>query len=192
MVDAAPADVLLAWFTWPAEGQPAPDLPALAAAGVHAVYRAVDGSDARAYARPGADAQAIAQLLPGAVLLRLQSLMQRDGASAEADAPFHYVVATDVVPEHEADFNAWYETEHAPGLAAVPGTVHAARYRSSDAERGSLPRYHACYDLQSPDGLTSAPWLAVRATDWSSRVRPQFRNTHRTMYRRVAGLRSTS
>ena len=29
----------------------------------------------------------------------------------------------------------------------------------------------------------SPEWLAVRATDWSSRVRPAFRNTRRTMFR---------
>lgn len=60
-------------------------------------------------------------------------------------------------------------------MAGVPGTVRAGR----------SPRHHACYGLRTQETLGSPPWLAVRATDWSSRVRPAFRNTKRTMFRRV-------
>ena len=42
---------------------------------------------------------------------------------------FRYVVETDVAPEAEADLNDWYDHEHLAGLAAVPGTVQAWRYR---------------------------------------------------------------
>ncbi len=56
------------------------------------------------------------------------------GASAGLPAPFHYVVETDVLPEHEAEFNRWYDDEHLPGLAAVPGTARASRYRNPDGE----------------------------------------------------------
>jgi hypothetical protein len=31
----------------------------------------------------------------------------------------------DVLPGSEADFDPWYEQEHLPGLASVPGTVRA-------------------------------------------------------------------
>ena len=109
-------------------------------------------------------------------------LVELDGASAGEAAPFQYVVETDVLAECEADFNAWYDREHMPGLAAVPGTVRAARYR----DVAGHPRYYACYDLTNPGTLGSPEWLAVRATPWSDRVRPTFRNTRRTMFRRVA------
>jgi hypothetical protein len=103
------------------------------------------------------------------------------GASAGAPAPFHYVVETDVLPGFDDDLNAWYQQEHLPGLAAVPGTVCAARYLNP----AGWPRYRACYDLATLDAFNSPPWLAVRATAWSSRVRPAFCNTQRTMFRRV-------
>lgn len=175
--------MLLGWFRWPAEGLAAAlDLPALQAAGAHALYRAVEGDDARLYAPAGADEAALRRLLPAATVWQpLQPLWQREGEATGQPAPWHYVVATDVLAEHEADFNAWYETEHAPGLAAVPGTVRASRWLAP----GASPRYHACYDLARREAFGSAPWLAVRATDWSSRVRPHFRNTHRTLYRQV-------
>ncbi|NBW63424.1 MAG: 7-carboxy-7-deazaguanine synthase QueE, partial [Synechococcaceae bacterium WB4_1_0192] len=42
-----------------------------------------------------------------------------------------------------------------------------------------LPLHLACYDLLHADVTESEPWLAVRHTDWSSRVRPLFRHTRR-------------
>jgi hypothetical protein len=112
---------------------------------------------------------------------RLSPLFDCAGASRDAASLFHYVVETDVDEAHEADLNAWYDTEHMPGLAACPGTVRARRFRNPDAS----PRYHSCYDLVSRETLGSEPWLAVRHTAWSDRVRPHFRNTKRTMFRRL-------
>jgi hypothetical protein len=143
-----------------------------------ALYLAEDGPEACAYLqqRPALPVPA------GVTLVRLQLLQDLAGASAGAPADWHYVVATDVMPEQEADFNLGYRTEHLPGLAAVPGTARAARYRVSEGEG---PRYHAGYDLADRAAFNSPPWLAVRATPWSARVRPAFLNTRRTMYRRV-------
>ena len=63
-----------------------------------------------------------------------------------------------MLPEAEADLNAWYDQEHLPGLAAVPGTVRALRYEC----RHKGPRYLACYDLHTRETFGSPPWLAVR------------------------------
>lgn len=108
----------------------------------------------------------------------LQLLTDVRGASDGEHAGFFYVVETDVPPEAEADFNAWYEMEHLPGLARVPGTVRARRYRRLLGG----PQYMACYDLVTPQAMESLAWLAVRHTAWSSRVRPLFRNTARTLH----------
>ncbi len=118
----------------------------------------------------------------GFVAVRLALLQRLAGAAAGGGARWHYVVAPDVLPAPEDDFNDWYEREHLPGLAAVPGTVSAARYRVVD---GAGPRYHACYELAGDETFGSPAWLAVRATPWSGRVRPAFVNTRRTMYRIV-------
>ncbi len=112
---------------------------------------------------------------------RLQPVFDAAGASREETPRFHYVVETDVVSENEADLNAWYDTEHMPGLAACPGSVRARRFRNPDGS----PRYHACYDLARRETLGSEPWLAVRNSAWSDRIRPHFRNTKRTMFRRL-------
>lgn len=116
---------------------------------------------------------------------RLACLQEVQGASAGQVASHHYVVETDVLPEFEDDLNAWYAQEHLPGLAAVPGTIRAARYIDATGS----PRYYACYDLAGAETLGSPQWLAVRATPWSSRVRPAFRNTGRTMFGRLSAAR---
>jgi hypothetical protein len=116
--------------------------------------------------------------------VRLAPMFDAPGASVGEAPRFHYVVETDVAPEHEADLNAWYDEEHMPGLAACPGSVRARRFRNPDGS----PRYHSCYDLARTEALGSEPWLAVRHSAWSDRVRPHFRNTKRTMFRRLFAL----
>lgn len=174
-------DLWLWTFDWPALDAHADALAGiLAAGGAWRLYREVDGRAGRVYgAADRAPAPALVDRLGAPTRLVRQQCVA--GACAGDEAPWHYVVATDVLPEMDADFNAWYEQEHLPGLAAVPGTVCAARY----VDPAGSPRYHACYDLASAQAFGSPRWLAVRATDWSSRVRPAFRHTQRMMFQRV-------
>ncbi|HEY3178056.1 MAG TPA: hypothetical protein VGL25_04175 [Casimicrobiaceae bacterium] len=118
-------------------------------------------------------------------VLPLQLLVDLEGASAGKPAPFHYVVEAGVDAEHESEFNGWYDSEHLPGLAAVPGCVRARRLRVLDTPDGRSI-YLACYELVSPGALTSDAWLAVRRTPWSDRVRPTFRDTKRTVFRTMS------
>lgn len=152
------------------------------------VFEALEGDECYAYGTLVADRaleeatvkRRLVDGMPGAAVTRLDPIIELPGAAASLPAPFHYVVETDVLPELEADFNLWYDREHLPGLAAVPGTARACRFRSVDA----TPRYHACYDLVSPFTVGIPPWVVVRGTAWSQRVRPAFRNTKRTMFLR--------
>ena len=45
-------------------------------------------------------------------------------------------------PEHEDEFNDWYDTEHVPQLTALPGFVCTRRYRCDTADI----RYLAWYE----------------------------------------------
>ena len=143
------------------------------------VWVAEDGSEACAYLQHALAVPAMA----GVSLVRLEQTLALNGEAHAYDAPWHYIVATDVLPAQEADFNAWYDTEHLPGLAAVPGVARASRYRVVE---GTGPRYHASYDLAQRSAFNGPAWLAVRGTAWSARVRSAFVNTRRTMYRRLA------
>lgn len=147
-------------------------------------WQAEDGSECAVYLerpKPIAVPPNRPPRLPDSAV-RLEPLGPVHGDAAMASvAGWHYVVATDVLPAAEADFNAWYDQEHLPGLAAVPGVLRARRFQVVD---GPGPRYHACYDLVDRSAFNSPAWLAVRGTPWSEQVRPCFRHTRRTMYRR--------
>jgi hypothetical protein len=108
---------------------------------------------------------------------RLQKVFDVAGASRSATPDFHYVVETDVEDGWRGELNDWYDNEHMPGLAAVPGCVHASRYLNHDG-----PASHACYLLTSAETKGSPPWMAMTNSPWSSRVRPHFTNTKRTMF----------
>jgi len=163
-------------------------LPGIAKANVR-VYHAVDHQETYAWlcasACAGTDVDALQAALetrhPQAQVVSLMLTTDVAGHASGQAAPWFYMVETDIKPAAQTDFDRWYETEHLPGLAAVPGTVRARRYL---APEGS-PRYYACYELAQREAFGSAPWLAVRATSWSDRVRPNFINTKRTMFRLV-------
>jgi hypothetical protein len=128
------------------------------------------------------------QLYPGVIGLRasrLEKVFDIPGAAHGASASAHYVVEMDPEAGWMPELAQWYDTEHMPGLASVPGTVRARRYLNHDHGPLSL----ACYDLVASTVLNSPPWLLVRGTPWSDRMRPHFTNTKRTMFT-IAGLHS--
>ena len=121
------------------------------------------------------------------VMRRIKLLMRYEGEqilpgdqAVPKQAPALLVNAMSVAPEHEHEFNEWYNTEHIPALAAVPGTLCARRYRGS----GAAQRYVAVYHLASPDVPDSAAWKNAANTPWTERMRPYFRDHLRIVSRR--------
>jgi hypothetical protein len=92
-------------------------------------------------------------------------------AVAPAGAGGLLVASMNVDPAAEHEFNEWYNTEHLPQLAAVPGVLCARRYRGS-GERTYLALYH----LANPDVARSEAWRKAADTPWTQRMRPQFRD----------------
>jgi hypothetical protein len=155
----------------------------LARIGVHRAGREVYAYLELAQAATLGDGERAALESRGAMVVdRLVRKLAPPAASAGAPAASFYVVETEVAPGWEGELARWYDEEHMPGLAAVEGCVRAQRFVSADAG----PWSHACYDLVSADVVTSRAWLAVRASAWSDRVRPNFRNTQRRMFRSLA------
>ena len=104
-----------------------------------------------------------------------------DGGDTPKDAPALLLNAMSVAPEHEQEFNDWYNTEHIPALGAVPGTLCARRYRGTGA---AAQRYLAVYHLTSAEIPNSTAWKAAANTPWTERMRPHFRNQLRIVSRR--------
>jgi hypothetical protein len=88
--------------------------------------------------------------------------------------------AMNIAPEFEAEFNEWYDKEHIPALAAVPGVLSARRFRGSSGNR----KYVALYHLATPEVQESAEWKQARQSDWTSRLQPHFRDHLRLVLRR--------
>jgi hypothetical protein len=116
---------------------------------------------------------------------RLELMLKPTTASRSNIPTVHYVVETDVDEGWMPEIVRWYDTEHMPGLAAVPGCVSAMRLINHDhghTAQVHRPRSFACYDLTDAQVLGSPAWLAVRHTAWSDIARPHFCNTLRTMF----------
>ena len=96
------------------------------------------------------------------------------------------MVYTDVPPEHEDEFNRWYNEEHIPERLSIPGVLSAARYT---AVQGG-PKHLACYELDSPEAWYSGAWQywLNNPTEWSQRMSPNvvgttyIRNLYRLIY----------
>jgi hypothetical protein len=87
-------------------------------------------------------------------------------------------VGQEPAPGHEAEFNAWMDEEHVPGLGAAPGTYSAHRYRSVHGE----PAYFAVYHLRDLEVNTTPEWKQVGQSAASKAMRPYSRKRVRGLY----------
>jgi hypothetical protein len=115
------------------------------------------------------------------MIIRLEGEQVRPGdALAPEGASAVLLIAMNAAPEAENEFNEWYNTEHLPALAGVPGVLSARRYRGT----GATQRYAAIYHFTNPDVPSSAAWKTAGGTPWTERMRPHFRDFLRLDCRR--------
>ena len=96
-----------------------------------------------------------------------------------ADAGGLLLNAMNIAAELEAEFNEWYDKEHIPALAAVPGVLCARRFRGTGNRK-----YVALYHLDDPRVVESAEWKTARESDWTTKLKPHFRDHLRLVLRR--------
>jgi len=109
-----------------------------------------------------------------------------------------FSAAMDVTADREALFHEVYDTEHVPLILTVPGVIAATRFETQSltmmlgGERKTMdpqgaPRFHALYELESPDVLLSPAWAeAVEKGRWPAQVRPHTMNRRHLLMRRMA------
>ena len=79
------------------------------------------------------------------------------------------IAAMDFSNVAEDEFNDWYDTEHVPALARVPGVLCARRFRTA----GGNPKYVALYHLTAPGVVDGAEWKAASgSTPMPEHIRP--------------------
>jgi len=82
----------------------------------------------------------------------------------------------------ETAFNAWYDNEHVPALARVPGVLCARRFRNATT---GAPKYVALYHLTSPAVVDSTEWKqASGSTPMPEHIRPQISDRLRLVCRK--------
>ena len=109
-----------------------------------------------------------AQILPGDVLA-----LERSGGLL--------VVGMTPPAAAETEFNAWYDSEHVPALARVPGVLCARRFKGA----GNGARYVALYHLSAPEVIDGAKWKrASKSTPMPAHIRTQITDRVRFVCRR--------
>jgi hypothetical protein len=152
---------------------------------------AYDLDDVGVLQSPGYLAIAGTKLSPWSkrVTSRVERLMRFEGEQIlpgdrlpPSEAGGFLLNAMNVEPAFEAEFNDWYDNEHVPALAAVPGVLCARRFRAISANR----RYVALYHLVSPEVQATDAWRSAADSEWTRRLRPHFRDHLRVVCRRYA------
>jgi hypothetical protein len=92
------------------------------------------------------------------------------------------LTSMDIDPEHEEDFNRWYDREHLEERVAIDGFLEARRYIT---HQGS-PKYLFLYSTAALEVLDSPVYRARLAgpTEWSKKTMARFKN----MIRAVASI----
>jgi hypothetical protein len=92
------------------------------------------------------------------------------GTIPEKASPYVLLVRLGIPPEHEAEFNDWYNTDHLPALSSVPGVYGARRYRAP----AGTPTYLAVYELDNADVRHSDAWRKAADSPWTLRMRRHY------------------
>lgn len=88
------------------------------------------------------------------------------------------LVTMEPPPALEEEFNDWYDTEHLPDRARIPGFESARRFVCV----AGWPRYLAFYDLKNAGVLESDAYRAVswsRFSPWTKRMLAKVRGQYR-------------
>lgn len=74
-------------------------------------------------------------------------------------SPAIAVVTAQVHPDHDAEFNRWYDERHLPQTVGCPGFRGGARFRTSDQ---GPPSYIAIYAIDDEKTMESEELARVR------------------------------
>lgn len=88
------------------------------------------------------------------------------------------IVSLEPPPAMEEEFNDWYDSEHLPERARIPGFETARRFVCV----AGWPRYLAVYDLRAAAVLDESGYLNVsgdRFSPWSKRILNRVRGQYR-------------
>ena len=114
-------------------------------------------------------------------------LLQSLGQSPKDGAPYALLVRLETDAGHDPELNEWYEQEHLPALAGVPGCLAARRYRMTAGTPDSV-KYLMVYEAATRETIRGNAWTKAADTDWTRHMRPHFRNRKDNIAQLIASL----
>ena len=99
------------------------------------------------------------------------------------------VVMMDAEPEHEAEFNRWYDEEHLVERLEIPGYVSARRFKLEEG-RGGVLKYLCIWELDDSSPLESEEYQAqrLRPSELRDRVNTYITQRSRGIYKQIYPL----
>lgn len=92
------------------------------------------------------------------------------------------LVMIDIDPEHEEEFNRWYDEEHLPERVGCEGFLSGRRFVSVEGE----PKYLALYELESPEVLSGEAYQKMMPpSEWTKKISRHFTRQVRNVYREI-------
>ena len=91
------------------------------------------------------------------------------------------VVMMEVDPEHEDEFNRWYDEEHLPERMGIPGYISARRFKLEEGE--GVLTYLCIWEMEDGSPLQSAEYHAQNQRPSALRDR-----AHAVIKQRMRGL----
>lgn len=96
------------------------------------------------------------------------------GAIAATPQTYYALVFNGPAEGREADYNRWYDTQHAPDVVSIPGFVTAQRYRRADVQLRPgttiCPPYLVAYEIVTDDLAKVYDDVHQRARDGRTRM----------------------
>ena len=105
------------------------------------------------------------------VFIRWACIQMNPGDGDPADGRAIFLSAFDTSAADVAEVIGWYDGEHLPMLAAMPGVRGARRFLAASASDG-VPRNVALYELNDPALPDTTGWRASGTTSAALRVIP--------------------
>ena len=98
------------------------------------------------------------------------------------------VVMMDVDPEHEEEFNRWYNEEHLTERLEIPGYVSARRFKLEEGE--GVLKYLCIWELEDGSPLQSEEYRAQqqRPSELRDRVHTYIKQRARGLYKQIYPL----
>jgi len=112
---------------------------------------------------------------------------RRATAAPEKKETYFFLVFSDPVPGREAEYNTWYDEQHAPDVTSIPGFVSSRRYILAEKQLRAVallkPKYLIIYRIETSDPAAVRADIQSRGRSGATRMSSSITNVKMYTYR---------